>query len=202
MLRIFQDNINKQYIESVVNTLKNGGVVIIPTDTVYALACSIESQQGIDKICRIKKVKLEKANFSFLCHSLSNISDYTQPFGTEIFRLMKNNLPGPFTFILKANNNVPSIFRHNKKTIGIRVPDDKIACSIIHTLNHPLMVTSLHDDDELMEYITDPDRISELWEDKVDEIIDGGMRGFEPSTVIDCSGSEPIIIREGKGQLQ
>jgi tRNA threonylcarbamoyl adenosine modification protein (Sua5/YciO/YrdC/YwlC family) len=201
ILKIFPDNINEKFIEKAVKTLKDGGIIILPTDTVYALACDITNNDAIDKICRFRNVKLEKSNFSFLCSDLSHISDFTKPFSNEIFRLMKNTLPGPFTFILNANSKVPAIFRSNKKTIGIRVPDNAITKKLVIELGNPLMVTSVHNDDELLDYITDPEEIEATLGDKVDLVIDGGPGSLEPSTVIDCTGQSPVLIREGKGVL-
>lgn len=201
ILKIYPDNINEKFIEKAIKTLKDGGIIILPTDTVYALACDINNNDAIDKICRFRKIKLEKANFSFLCSDLSHISDFTKPFSNEIFRLMKNTLPGPFTFILNANNKVPAIFKSNKKTIGIRVPDNAITRRLVLELGNPLMVTSVHNDDELLDYITDPEEIEATLGDKVDLVIDGGPGSLDPSTVIDCTGQTPLLVREGKGVL-
>src|SRR6185369_2536216 len=150
LLQIFPDNPNLLHIKKAVEALKNGEVIIIPTDTVYALACDIYHPKAVEKICRLKNVKLEKANFSFLCYDLRHISDFTIPFSTEIFRLMKKSLPGPFTFILNASSHVPRLFKSNKKTIGIRVPDNNIARTIVKELGNPLMVTSVHDEDDII----------------------------------------------------
>ncbi len=199
ILKFFGSSVNEKHIEQIVRTLKDGGIIIIPTDTVYALAGDIHSSKAMEKICRFKNIKPDKANFSFLCHDLRNISEFTKPFNTEIFRLMKNSLPGPFTFILNANNNIPTIFKSNKKTIGIRVPDNPFSQAIIEALGNPLMVTSVHDDDEFYDYVTDPEVIHERFGSQVDLVIDGGVSDFEPSTVIDCTDSEPVIIRQGKG---
>ena len=201
VLKFYGKTINEKYIDQIVEVLRNDGMVIIPTDTIYALACSIRSNKAIEKVCRFKNVKLEKANFSFLCADLSNISEYTKPFNTEIFRLMKNTLPGPYTYILNASSNIPAIFKSNKKTIGIRVPDNPIALAIIKKLGNPLMVTSLRDADEVYDYVTDPDVIEERFGNHVDIVVDCGTSTFEPSTVIDCSGNEAIVIREGKGKI-
>ncbi len=200
ILKFFGNSINEKHISQINDTLKNDGVIIIPTDTVYALACSIYSNKAIERICRIKNIKVEKANFSFLCHDLGNISSFTKPFSTEIFRLMKASLPGPFTFILNANSNVPAIFKSNKKTIGIRVPDHKIALEIIQVLGNPLMVTSVHSDDDFEEYLTNPEEMNERYGNQVDLVIDGGPGNYDPSTVIDCTGDIPIVLREGKGR--
>jgi len=199
LLKIFPENINLKYIGKVVETLKKDGVIIIPTDTVYALACSIESAKAFERVCRIKNVKPQKAQFSFVCYDLSHISEYTKPFSRDVFRLMKHNLPGPYTFILSASSMVPTIFRSNKKTIGIRVPDNEIARTIIKELGHPLMVTSLHDEDKIVDYLSDPERIDEKFGSAVNVIIDGGFSELVPSTIIDCTGEDPVVIREGKG---
>lgn len=202
LLKFFGNSINQKHISQITETLKNDGVIIIPTDTVYALACSIQSNKAFERICRIKNIKPEKAKFSFLCHDLKNISSYTKPFSTEIFRLMKNSLPGPFTFILNANSHVPVIFKSNKKTIGIRVPDNEIALAIVDANNFPLMVTSVHSDDTMEEYLTDPDIIEERHGNMVDLIVDGGPGLFIPSTIIDCTGDVPVVVREGKGKIE
>ncbi|MCX6292447.1 MAG: L-threonylcarbamoyladenylate synthase [Bacteroidetes bacterium] len=202
LLQIYPDNPNPVLIKKAVDALKNGEVIIIPTDTVYALACDIHNNKAIDKICRLKNVKLDKANFSFVCYDLSNISDFTKPFSTEIFRLMKQSLPGPFTFILNANSNVPHIFKSNKKTIGIRVPDNNIARTIVKELGNPLMVTSIHDENEIVGYTSDPSDLDSKFSEQVNVIIDGGYSDVHPSTVIDCSGELPVVIREGKGKVE
>ncbi|MBP6334482.1 MAG: threonylcarbamoyl-AMP synthase [Bacteroidia bacterium] len=201
ILKIFPENINDKFIEKAIKSLKDGGIIIIPTDTVYALACDIYNNDAIEKICRFKKVKIEKANLSFVCFDLSNISEFTKPISNEIFRLMKNSLPGPFTFILNANAKVPAIFKSNKKTIGIRVPDNTIARRLVQDLGNPIMVTSVHDDDAMMDYLTDPEEIEATLGDKVDLVIDGGPGSLEPSTVVDCTGQAPVLVREGKGIL-
>lgn len=200
LLRFHGSTLNQKHLDQIVDTLKKGGVIIMPTDTVYAFTCDIHSSKAFDEICRLKGMKPEKANFSFICHDLSNISEFTKPYSTEIFRLMKNTLPGPFTYILNANNNVPAIFKSNKKTIGIRIPDNDIARAIVAKLGNPVMVTSVHDDhDEIMDYITDPEEIDARLGDKVDLVIDGGPGTLDPSTVIDCTSNEPVVVREGKG---
>jgi len=202
LVTIYPDNPNSNLILQAVDVLKNDGVIIIPTDTVYALACSIKSNKAIERVCRIKGVKLEKANFSFLCDSLSNIADFTKPFSREVYRVMKNSLPGPFTFILNASSQVPAIFKSNKKTIGIRVPDNNIALAILKELGNPLMVTSVHDDDEVIDYTTDPELIFQKYSSLVDLVIDGGYSDFQPSTVIDCTTETPEVVREGKGKIE
>lgn len=200
LLRFHGNTLNQKHIETIVARLKKDGIIIIPTDTVYAYACDIHSSKAFESICRMKGTKPAKANFSFICNDLSNITDFTKPYSTEIFRLMKNTLPGPFTYILNANNNVPAIFKSNKKTIGIRVPDNDIARAIVAELGNPIMVTSVHDDhDEVMDYITDPEEIDARLGDQVDLVVDGGPGTLEPSTVIDCTSDEPVVIREGRG---
>lgn len=202
LLKFFGDSINQKHIAQITETLKNDGVIILPTDTIYAIAGNIYSNIAIERICKIKNIHVEKANFSFLCQDLKNISEFTKPFGKEIFRLMKSSLPGPFTFILNANNHVPAIFKSNKKTIGIRIPDNPIALSIIKALGNPLMVTSVRSDDDFEEYLTNPDDIQEQFGELVDIIIDGGPGHFYPSTVIDCTNEIPLVIREGKGKVE
>ncbi len=201
LLKIFPDNPNDLHVKKTVAALKAGEVIIIPTDTVYALACDIYNNKAVEKLCKLKNVKPEKANFSFVCYDLSHISDFTKPFNTEIFRLMKNSLPGPFTFILNANSNVPHIFKSNKKTIGIRVPDNNIARTIVKELGNPLMVSSVHDDDAILEYTSDPSEIESHFTDQVFLVIDGGYSDMQHSTVIDCTSETPVVIREGKGEL-
>ena len=202
LLKFYGGSINQKHLETIIDSLKRDGVIIIPTDTVYALACSIHSHKAIDRVSRIRGIKLEKANFSFLCHDLSNISEFTKPFSNEIFRLMKSSLPGPFTFILEANAKVPAIFKSNKKTIGIRVPDNEIALAIEEALGHPLMVSSLRSDDEFEEYMTDPDEIDSRYGNLVDIVVDGGPGKFLPSTVIDCTSGSPVTVRKGKGEIE
>lgn len=185
----------------IVDCLRNGGLVIYPTDTVYGLGCDIFNKDAVNKICRLKNVKIEKMNFSFICHDLGNISDYTMNVDNPTYKLMKRCLPGPFTFILKANNSVPKLFKNNKKTVGIRVPDNEIARTIVRELGHPIITTSIHHEDDIIDYITEPSAIYERYEKLVDIVIDGGSGGYHPSTVIDCTGDEPTVIREGAGIL-
>ena len=193
--------INEKFLEKITETLKSDGVIIIPTDTVYAFAANILSNKAFERICRIKGIKPDKANFSFLCPDLSNISLFTKPFSKEVFRFMKNSLPGPYTFILNANSNVPAIFKPNKKTIGIRVPDNTIAQAILEAIGNPLMVSSVYSNNNNVEYLTDPENILGKYGELVDIIVDGGPGLQEPSTVIDCTGNEPKVVREGKGEI-
>lgn len=201
LIKIYPENPNPKAIEQVVDVLKRGGIIIYPTDTVYGLGCDITNQKAIERICRIRGIKPEKANFSFICSDLSHISDYVKPIDTTVFRLLKKALPGPFTFIFNASNNVPKLLSSNKKTVGIRVPDNNIAREIVKILGNPILSTSIKDDDELVEYSTDPELIHEKYEDLVDLVIDGGYGDNEPSTVVDCTNGDFEIIREGKGIL-
>jgi tRNA threonylcarbamoyl adenosine modification protein (Sua5/YciO/YrdC/YwlC family) len=201
IIKLYKENINEKHLQQVVDVLKNGGIAIFPTDTVYGLGCDISDQKAVEKVARIKGLKLEKANFSFICHDLSHLSDFCKQIDNHVFRLMKKNLPGPFTFILPANNNVPKIFRSKKKTIGIRVPDNPITLEIVRRLNNPLLTTSIHDADEVIEYTTDPELIHEKYKDIVDLVVDGGYGSNVPSTIVDCSNNLPEIIRDGEREL-
>ena len=202
LLRIHPDTPDPRRIHGVIETLRRGGIIIYPTDTVYAIGCDIFHQKAIERIARIKKIDPNKAHFSFVCYDLSHLSDYTKPLDNNIFKMLKRNLPGPFTFILEANNEVPKRFRKNKKTVGIRVPENNIAREIVRQLGHPILSTSLIAEDDILEYYTDPELIHEKYVKLVDLVIDGGMGGVEPSTVIDCSRDEWEVIREGLGEIQ
>ena len=197
-IKIYQDNPSEAAIKKVVDVLKSGGLVIYPTDTVYGLGCDITNNKALERIAKIKGIKLEKANFSFVCSDLSNLSDYVKQIDTSTFNILKRALPGPYTFILPGNNDLPSAFR-KKKTVGIRVPDNTIALDIVRMLGNPIVSTSIHDDDEVLEYSTDPELIFEKWQYLVDLVIDGGYGDNVGSTIIDLSGYEPVVIREGKG---
>jgi tRNA threonylcarbamoyl adenosine modification protein (Sua5/YciO/YrdC/YwlC family) len=199
-LKIYEDKPNETAIKKVVEVLKNGGLVIYPTDTVYGLGCDITNSRALEKLAKIKGVKLEKANFSFVCSSLSNISDYVKQIDTPTFKILKRALPGAYTFILPGNNDLPKDFR-KKKTVGIRVPDNNIAIQIVEMLGNPIVSTSIHDEDEVIEYSTDPELIFEKWQNQVDLVIDGGYGENIASTIIDLTGHEPIILREGKGDV-
>lgn len=202
LLKIYPENPNPKAIEQVVRVLQKGGLVIYPTDTVYGLGCDITNQKAIEAICRIRNIKPEKANFSFICYDLSHISDYIKPIDTATFRVLKKALPGPFTFIFNANHNVPKLLSSNKKTVGIRVPDNNITREIVRALGNPIVSTSIKDDDEIVEYSTDPELIYEKYEHLVDLVIDGGYGENIPSTVVDCTRGDFEIIREGKGDLE
>jgi tRNA threonylcarbamoyl adenosine modification protein (Sua5/YciO/YrdC/YwlC family) len=197
-IKIYEDKPSETAIKKVVEVLKNGGLVIYPTDTVYGLGCDITNSRALEKLAKIKGVKLEKANFSFVCSSLSNISDYVKQIDTPTFKILKRALPGAYTFILPGNNDLPKDFR-KKKTVGIRVPDNNIAIQIVEMLGNPIVSTSIHD--EVIEYSTDPELIFEKWQNQVDLVIDGGYGENIASTIIDLTGHEPIIVREGKGDV-
>ena len=199
-IKIYEDKPNEAAIAKVVKVLKEGGLVIYPTDTVYGLGCDITNTKALERIAKIKGVKLDKANFSFVCHDLSNISDYVRQIDTATFKILKRALPGPYTFILPGNNNLPKEFK-KKTTVGIRVPDNAIALEIVKLLGNPIVSTSIHDDDDVIEYTTDPELIFEKWQNLVDLVIDGGYGDNVGSTVIDLSGDEPVVVREGKGSL-
>lgn len=200
-LKIYEDKPNEAAIAKVVKVLKDGGLVIYPTDTVYGLGCDITNSKALEKIARIKGVKLEKANLSFICHDLSNLSDYVRQIDTATFKILKRALPGPYTFILPGNNNLPKEFK-KKTTVGIRVPDNAIALEIVRQLGNPIVSTSIRDEDDVIEYTTDPELIFEKWQNLVDLVIDGGYGDNVGSTIIDLSGAEPEIIREGKGDIE
>ena len=199
-IKIYENNPNEVAIKKVVEVLKNGGLVIYPTDTVYGLGCDITNTKALERIATIKGVKLEKANFSFVCSDLSHISDYIKQIDTATFKILKRALPGPYTFILPGNNNLPKEFK-KKTTVGIRVPDNAIALEIVRQLGNPIVSTSIHDEDEVLEYSTDPELIFEKWQNLVDLVIDGGYGDNIGSTIIDLSEFEPVVIREGKGSL-
>lgn len=199
-IKIYEENPNPREIKRVVEVLRNGGLVIYPTDTVYGLGCDITKSKGLERIARIKGIKLNKADWSFICADLSNLSDYVRQIDTHTFKILKRALPGPYTFILPGNNNLPKDFK-KKKTVGIRVPDNAIAQALVRELGNPIVSTSIRDEDELIEYTTDPGLIYEKWGNLVDVVIDGGYGGNMASTVIDLSEHDPVIIREGKGSL-
>lgn len=199
-VRIYEENPNPKEINRVVNVLKNGGLIIYPTDTVYALGCDINNYKALEDLARIKHVKLEQANFSFVCSDLSNLSDYVKQIDTSTFKILKRALPGPYTFILPGAKTLPSAFK-KKKTVGIRIPKNNIALEIVKQLGNPIISTSIYDEDEVLEYTTDPELIHEKWNHLVDLVINGGYGGNEPSTIVDLSEDEPLIVREGKGSL-
>ncbi len=195
-------NIDRRLIQQAVEILRNGGIIIFPTDTVYSMGCDLYNKKALNELARLKGVKLSKVNFSIICHDLSNLSEYVKQIDRPIFKLLKQSLPGPFTFILNATNEIPRIFDTNKKEIGIRIPNNKIILEIVQMLGNPIATTSLHNqDDEILDYFTDPSTIFERLDDDVDLIIDGGYGHLEASTVIDCTSGTPEIIRQGIGKL-
>lgn len=201
LVRLFNENPNPREIRKIVEVLRTGGLIIYPTDTVYGLGCDITNPKAVAKVARLKGIKIEKNNFSFICNSFSQLSDFTKPIPNHIFKLIRKNLPGPFTFILEANNKVPKYFKGKKKTVGIRIPDNNIVREIVSELGNPILSTSIHDDDEILEYTTDPELIYEKYSATADVVIDGGYGELIPSTIVDCSSDEISIIRQGKGQL-
>ena len=199
-IKLYNENPNEKEIAKIVEVLRNGGLIIYPTDTVYGLGCDITNTKALEKIARIKGVKLEKANFSFVCSDLKNLSDYVKQIDSSTFKLLKRALPGAYTFIMQGNNNLPKDFK-KKKTVGRRVPDNLIARTIVERLGNPIVSTSIYDEDDVIEYTTDPELIFEKWQNLVDIVIDGGYGDNTASTVIDLSGDEPVVIREGKGDI-
>ncbi len=202
LVRLYNENPNPRDIRDIVEILRQGGVIIYPTDTVYGMGCDITNQKAVEKVARFKGIKIEKSNFSFICSDFSHLSDFTKPIPNHVFKLIRKNLPGPFTFILEANNNVPKYFKGKKKTVGIRIPDNNIIRAIVEELGNPIMSTSIRDEDEIIEYTTDPELIYEKYQDVADVVIDGGYGELVPSTIVDCSGDDIEILREGKGILE
>nr|WP_320021271.1 L-threonylcarbamoyladenylate synthase [uncultured Draconibacterium sp.] len=202
LLRLYNENPNPRDVRKVVEVLRGGGVIVYPTDTVYGIGCDITNQKAVEKVARFKGIQVEKSNFSFICSDFSHLSDYTKPISSHIFKLIRKNLPGPFTFILNANNNVPRYFKGKKKTVGIRIPDNNIIREIVSELGNPILSSSVHDDDEILEYTTDPELIHEKFAELADMVIDGGFGELVPSTIVDCTSDEPILVRQGKGELE
>lgn len=201
LIKLFEDNPNTRDILKVVEVLRDGGVVIYPTDTIYAIGCDINNVKAVQRVCQLKGVKPEKANFSMICRDLSNIATYAKV-NNEVFKVMKRNLPGPFTFVLPATNKLPNVMMNKRKTIGIRIPDNFIVMSVIEELGAPLLTTSVKAEDEIVEYMTDPELIHEKYGKLVDLVIDGGYGKNVASTVVDCTDSEMSIIRQGIGELE
>jgi len=202
LLKIHPQNPEQRKIDQVIDCLRDGGVVIYPTDTVYGIGCDIYNQKAVDRICRIRNIDRKKANFSFVCYDLSHLSDFARNVDTATYKLMKKAFPGPFTFVLQAKNTVPDLFKSKKKTVGIRIPDNNIAREIVNRLGNPIMSASVHDEDSVIEYTTNPELIHEKYEDLVDIVIDGGFGDNHVSTVIDCSNGTAEILRQGKGILE
>lgn len=199
-IKLYNKNPNQKAVDRVVQVLKNGGLVIYPTDTVYGLGCDITNNKALEKIALIKGVKIDKAKLSFICDNLSNLSDYVKQIDTTTFKILKRALPGPYTFILPGSNNLPKVFK-KKKTVGIRIPDNNIIRTLVENLGNPIVSTSIRDEDEILEYTTDPELIYEKWGNLVDLVIDGGFGDNTASTIIDLTGDYPEVIREGKGSL-
>ncbi len=201
LVKIYEDNPSPRELQRIAKAMKDGALVIYPTDTVYGLGCDIKHKGALEKVAKIRGVKLEKANFSFICEDLSDLSEYVSQIDTATFKILKRNLPGPYTFILPSNNNLPSVFK-KKKTVGIRIPDNSIAIGLVKALGNPIISTSIKDEDEVIEYTTDPSLIVEKWNKLVEYVIDGGYGDNIASTVIDLTGDEPVLIREGKGSIE
>ncbi|MFT4779187.1 MAG: tRNA threonylcarbamoyl adenosine modification protein (Sua5/YciO/YrdC/YwlC family) [Flavobacteriales bacterium] len=202
LVRIYPDNPDERKIRQVIECVLDGGVIIYPTDSVYAIGCDLTRQKSVERVAKIKGIEMKNANFSLICRDLSHLSEFCKPMENPIYKMMKRALPGPYTFILNANNNVPKIFKSKKKTIGIRVPDNAIALALVSALGHPMIATSVLDDDEVLEYTTDPELIYERYQDQVDMVVDGGMGNNEASTVLDCTSGVPELIRLGRGPIE
>ncbi|MFN3997022.1 L-threonylcarbamoyladenylate synthase [Algoriphagus sp.] len=201
-IRLYEQNPDPKRVRQIVDVLRNGGIIIYPTDTVYGMGCDITNQRAVERICKIKGINPKKHNFSFVCADLSNIAQYTRMITKPVFKMMKKALPGPFTFILEASSVVPKILYSNKKTVGIRVPDHSIPRAVVEELGQPILSTSIYDEDEVIEYSTDPELIFEKYQHLVDIVIDGGYGQNVASTILDCTGDDVEIIRQGLGQLE
>jgi tRNA threonylcarbamoyl adenosine modification protein (Sua5/YciO/YrdC/YwlC family) len=201
-IRIYKENPNPRHIRQVVDVLESGGIIVYPTDTVYAMGCSVKASKAIEKIARYKGVNPLNPDFSIIFHDMSQLSEYTVIHDNYIFKLLKRNLPGPFTFIVQANSQIPKLFRNKKKTVGIRIPDNEIVLELVRELGSPIITTSIHDQDEVIEYTTDPELIFEKFGDFADVVINGGYGKNEASTIVDCTGEEIAILRQGLGELE
>lgn len=201
LIKVYNENPNPKDIRKIAEILREGGIIIYPTDTVYGLGCDITNSRAVERVARLKGVDVEKSNFSFICSDLSHLSLYTRPISNHVFKIIRKNAPGPFTFILEGNNNVPKYFKGKKKTVGIRIPGNNIICEIVRELGNPIVSTSIHDEDEMLEYSIDPELIHEKYAEVADLVVDGGMGEIVPSTIVDFTTGEPVIIREGKGIL-
>ena len=202
LIRIYNENPNSGHIRQVVDLLEAGGIIIYPTDTVYAMGCDIQATKSIERIARFKGMNPKNPDLSLIFHDMSQLSEYTVIRDNAIFKLLKKNLPGPFTFIEQANNQIPKMFKNKKKTVGIRIPDNNIALELVRELGRPIITTSIHDPDEVIEYTTDPELIYEKYRDLTDTVIDGGFGRNEASTIVDCTGEEIEIVRQGLGVLE
>ncbi len=201
LLQIHPKNPNPRHIKMILECLNDDGVIIFPTDTIYGIGCSINSSKAFERIAQIKGVRKEKANFSFIFHDLSMLSQFTKPISNDLYKLMKRNLPGPFTFIVEANNNIPKLFQSKKKTIGIRIPEQPIITNIVRELGSPIMTTSILDEDEISGFLTDPEEIYDRYKERVDLILDGGYGDNQESTIVDCTDNDIVVLRQGKGVL-
>jgi len=201
LLRIYPENPNNKEIKKVVDCLRNGGIIIYPTDTVYGIGCDVNNKKAMERLCRIKGLDIKKHNLAFVCYDLSHIANFTKQLATSTYKLMKKTLPGPYTFILEANNSIPKLFKNSKKEIGIRIPNNNIPREIVKELGNPIATTSVKDKDMLIEYSTDPELIYEHFNKLVDIVIDGGYGEAIPSTIVDCTNNNPEIIRKGKGDI-
>ncbi len=200
-IRLYEDNPDPRHVRRIVELLREGGVIIYPTDTVYGIGCDITRARAVERVARIKGVKPDKARFAFICSDLSHLSDYARQVDNPTFKLMKSTLPGPYTYILNASHQVPKSIKQKRKTVGIRIPDNNIILEIVRQLGNPILTTSLKEDDQILEYPTDPELIYEEYRDRVDAVIDGGYGGIVPSTIIDCSGEEHVLVRQGLGEV-
>jgi len=202
LLKIYPENPNQDRIRKVVNVLEEGGIIIYPTDTVYAMGCDIKANKSIEKIARLKGMNPDNPDMSLIFHDMSQLSEYTVIRDNSLFKLLKRNLPGPFTFIIQANNQIPKLFKNKKKTVGIRIPDNNIVMELVRELGRPIITTSIHDPDEVIEYTTDPELIYEKYRDFAEIVINGGYGRNEASTIVDCTSDEPEIIRQGLGIIE
>lgn len=202
LVRIYEENPNPKKLRQMAELLENGGIIIYPTDTIYAMGCAITSRKAIEKLARFKGLNPGNPDMSFIFHSMSQLAEYTVIHDNNIFKLLKRNLPGPFTFIVQANSQIPKLFMGKKKTVGIRIPNNNIVLELARELGKPILTTSIHDSDEIVEYITDPELIYEKYRDFADAVIDGGFGKNDASTVVDCTGDEILIIRQGLGILE
>jgi len=202
LIRIYNDNPNQKHIRQIVDLLETGAIIIYPTDTVYAMGCDIRASRSIEKIARFKGLNPKNPDLSLIFHDMSQLSEYTIIRDNNIFKLLKRNLPGPFTFIVQANNQIPKLFKNKKKTVGIRIPDNNIVLELVRELGRPIITSSIHDPDEIIEYTTDPELIHEKYCDFVDVVIDGGYGNNEASTIVDCTGDETEVVRQGLGILE
>jgi len=201
LMRIHPDNPEGRKITHVVDVLKKGGIIVYPTDTIYGVGCDLMNRKAVERLCRILDIKPQKLNLSFICNDLSHISEYARRIDTPVFKMLKRTLPGPYTFILESSSRVPKILEVNKKTVGIRIPDHNIPRAIVKLLGNPLITSSIKDDDIIKEYTTNPEEIYEDFKNKVDLVIDGGAGGNMPSSVIDCTGDQFVVIRKGLGTV-